>query len=199
MIESLKIGVIGTVPLLMHDNKAANPLNPYSKALKHLTSKRKKTDEDLLEIMRLEWEAGLYIHDGGVSIPARCLKACFLNGAKKSKNGKLFSSGVIIKNEWHPLTYKGPQIKANGAKEIPNPDLDKFFEKYHNIDMVRVSGSQVPRCRPIFYEWSLECEINFDTTVLDKRTIVQIVNDAGRLCGLCEKRPELGRFEVVEM
>lgn len=61
MIETMKLRLTGIAPLLMHDNKAANPLNPYAKAMKALTGKRKKTDDDLAEIARIEWEAGLYI------------------------------------------------------------------------------------------------------------------------------------------
>lgn len=136
---------------------------------------------------------------GAVSIPQRVIDACLLAGAKKSKNGKQYQSGVVVATESAELKYKGPKIKANGSKEIPNHELDKFYESYLNMDMVRVSGSQVPRARPIFHDWSLEVELEFDTNVLDRRTLFQIANDAGRLCGICERRPKLGRFEVEEI
>lgn len=199
MIETMKVRLTGIAPLLMHDNKAANPLNPYAKAMKALTGKRKKTDDDLAEIARIEWEAGLYVSGGAVCIPQRVIDACLHAGAKKSKNGKQYQSGVVVATENAELKYKGNKIKANGSKEIPNPDLDKFFDSYLNMDMVRVSGNQVPRARPIFHDWSFECDLEFDTNVLDRRTLLQIAADAGRLCGLCERRPKLGRFEVEEV
>jgi hypothetical protein len=52
-MKSMEVIWKGTVPLIMHSCQGVNPLHPITKKLKEFTSKRVKTDEDLLEISRL--------------------------------------------------------------------------------------------------------------------------------------------------
>ena len=40
-------------------------MNKFAKAMKAITSKRKKTDEDYIELARLEFFGGLYADDQG--------------------------------------------------------------------------------------------------------------------------------------
>jgi len=77
-MKELGYRLIGQTPLLMHNNNMANPLNAYTQHMKPLTAKRNKTDRDYMEIARVEWEAGLYLHDGVVALPAENIEACFL-------------------------------------------------------------------------------------------------------------------------
>lgn len=198
-MKNLKLKVTGIAPLLMHDNKAANPLNSYAKALKSKTCKLKKTDQDYFDIARIEWEAGLYIHDGVVAIPARCIEKCFLLGARKSKLGKQYESGVFLDSDWSELSYRGSKIKASKSDLIPNDGLDKFFEEHSDIQMVKVGTNQVPRCRPTFVEWSFECTLMFDPTIIEEANLLNACQDAGRLIGLLEQRPRLGRFVVEKI
>jgi len=198
-MEELKVKLTGACPLLMHDNKAANPLNAYAKALKALTSKRKKSDDDHREIARLEWESGLYLHEGIVAIPAKCTDKCFWEGAKRNKNGKLYRSGVMVAEDFHPLNYKGAKISVKESREIPNPDLDKFFEDHAHTSIVKVGNQQVVRTRPIFHDWSLECTLYVDTGVINLSTVLDIAKDSGSYVGLLEQRPRLGRFNVVKL
>lgn len=196
-MKTLKLKIKSmNAPILMHDNKAANPMNEYAKAMKELTSKRGKTDENYADIARIEWEAGLYLHDGVVSLPARCLEKTFLLGARKSKLGKQYESGVFLESDWHPLAYAGTKIVADKTKALPNPSLDKFFIEHSDVQMVRVGTNQVPRCRPIFHDWSLECTLLFDPSIIQQADLLRACQDAGRLVGLLEQRPRLGRFTV---
>ena len=59
-METIKIKVTGTAPLMMHADTLANPLSQITQAHRSLTSKRKKTDEDHLAIARSEFMAGCY-------------------------------------------------------------------------------------------------------------------------------------------
>lgn len=197
-MEELKIKLVGTVPLLMHNNQGANPLSPYAQAQKALTSKKKKTDQDYMEIARLEWEGGLYMKNGVVVIPAKCLERCFMEGAKKSKNGKLYQSGAMVDDDFCELSYSGQKIKiqVNGTNPLPNPELDKFYKDHCHQDMVRVNMNQVLRTRPIFEDWSLVVTVLYDSAQIDDRTMLKIMEDAGHVIGLCEQRPRLGRFAV---
>jgi len=63
MYQHLNVEIKGVSPLLLHNGQLADPLNQYTRALKQQTSKRKKTDVDLMEIRRLEWEGGFYRDD----------------------------------------------------------------------------------------------------------------------------------------
>jgi len=186
----------GIVPLLMHCNQTANPLNRYAQALKHLTSKRNKTDLDHMEISRIEWEAGLYLRNGIIVMPAENISACLLKAAKRTKNGTKYQSGAMIAEDYFVLDYKGPKIKVKMNGEIPNPELDKYYEHFKHQAIVKVGNQQIVRTRPIFYEWSFEITILIDDTIFDDRTVRAIMEDAGRFVGLCERRPPLGRFEV---
>jgi hypothetical protein len=196
-MESIKVKLVGLGALLIHDNKGANPLSKEAKAMKEQSGKRNKTDSDYAALARMDWEAGLYLHDGVVALPARCIEKTFLNGARKSKNGKQFESGVFLEDDYCPLDYKGLKIKtSNRNGTFPDPELDKFFEAHSWAEMVRVGQQQVLRTRPIFYDWSCICTVLFDNSVLNQRTLLSCMEDAGRLVGLCEKRPRLGRFMV---
>lgn len=204
-MEQLRVKLAGDSPLMTHNIRLANPLGPYAKALKLLTGKRNKTDADLQEIARLEWEGGLYLEGGVVVMPSRCLNACFFEGAKKKKNGPKWRTGAIIDGESFPLCYKGPKIKVETNGDIPNPALDKYYSHYVSQEMVKVGTSSILRTRPVFMDWSLEATILYDENILDPRTLMQIFEDGGYLIGLCERRPgskgggTLGRFKVEKV
>ncbi len=198
-MNELKLKVTGTSDILMHDNKAANPLSKYAKALKKLTGTRPKTEEIYMSIARIEWEAGLYFHDNVVAIPARCIEKTFLMGARKSKKGKQYESGVILDEDWCPLNYSGEFINAEKSDKIPNPNLDKFFPLHLDQQMVKVGTSQVLRTRPIFHNWSFTCTLLHDLSIIDEDVLFKACEDAGRLVGLLEQRPRLGRFTIEKI
>ena len=87
-MKKLLVTLYGTSPLIMHSPKTVNPLHPIAREMKQYTSKRKKTEEDLLRISDLEWEAGVYWDENiGLHIPNECISATLKSGAKFNKNG----------------------------------------------------------------------------------------------------------------
>ena len=195
-MKKVSLLVKGIAPLLMHNIQGANPLGKVAQVMKPKTSKRNKTDVDYAEIARLEWEAGLYLHNGEVVMPAKNVEKCLILGARKTKNGKQFESSVFVEEDFMPLQYAGDKIKVSQNGEFPNAELDQYFEQHMDIDMVNVNRKTVPRCRPIFHNWSFSLTLLYDDSVIDKRTIVECAADAGRLIGLCDRRPRNGRFEI---
>lgn len=184
-MKTLRFKITGASPLLMHDDKTANPLNEYSKKMKAITSKRKKTDDDLLELAKIEWEASLYYtEDKGYFIKGDCFAASFLAAAKSKKLGTAFKQSVSIPED--PMLVF-PQMKLSP---------DKLFEKSQYVDMrtVKVMRNKVMRCRPIFNEWSCEVMLFYDETRLDEAEIEQIVEYAAQYIGVCDYRPKYGRF-----
>jgi len=194
-MAQIKLKINGVNDLLMHDNKGANPLGVYAKASK-ANRKRNRTDDDYEFAARLDWESGLYFQGGMVVMPARCIEKCFLMGARKSKIGKQYESGVFMEDQYSELKYRGTKITAKKSEAIPNPELDKFYEEHRDISMVKVGTSMIPRCRPVFYDWSFECTLNYEPEIINKEDLIKACTDAGRLVGLLEQRPRKGRFTV---
>lgn len=199
-MDQIKFKLIGESPLLMHNNRLANPLDKYSQEMSKKSGKRKKTIEDIWELARIEWEGGLYIDNGEIKIPQRVINKCFERGATKQKNGMLWKTGCIVMDDNCPLSYSGTKISVEKSDKALNPGLDKYFKKHIYQTMVKVGQSTLLRTRPLFNNWSLEVTITFDEAVINRESLIQAAKDAGRLVGLCdwriEKGGQFGRFRV---
>lgn len=196
-MKEIKLNLKGLVPLMMHNNQAVDPLNKYYKCMKPLSAKRNKTEADLMELGRIEWEAGLYVSpQGKICIPGRNIEKSFILGARKSKNGKKFEEGVYLSDDYCDLKFKDNGVVVKNL-DIPSSDLDKLYMAEH-IDRraVTVSRSTIIRTRPIFESWELSCTVLYDENVLNGQTLLECVDVAGKYVGLCEMRPRLGRFEI---
>jgi len=189
-MEALKVKITGIAPMLMHSDKLSNPLDPATKAHKEMTSKRKKTDEDLMDIAKSEWMSSLYWDDSmGVYMPVQNVRKSLIEGARQNKLGKHIERGVVFMDSKLPLEYPGLR------------DREKMFDDGNFVDArtVVVSRSRLVRYRPIFHEWSFEAEVIFDESVIDKRDILMCWANGGRLIGLGDFRPMYGRYEVEEV
>lgn len=193
--------VISGPALLMHNGRLANPIDPFTKALKESTGKKKKSDADHEEVSKREFQGGLYHDDDlGPYLPVEALQAMLVEGARKSKQGRDFVSvsarGLTEATEDRiPLEYKGPRKRD----ELWN---DKAF--VHTVG-VKVTTSRVMRTRPIFKKWkaSFAIEIEDDATV-NPADVERALTVAGRMVGLGDWRPgsprggRHGRFIVEE-
>lgn len=180
-----RITITGTAPMLMHNGRLANPLDPATQALKALTAKRKKTDDDLIDIARAEFLGGLYIDpDVGPYVPGENVERAILDAAKLTKNGMNVKRGLFIETDVNPLAYHGPRT-AEGLWADEN---------FRLIRTVRNQQNRVSRCRPMFTDWRTSAEGTLDESVLDFRTLAAIVEQAGAYVGLGDWRPRYGRF-----
>lgn len=189
-MKILKFKIKSVCPLLEHDDKTANPFNVYTKQLKAITSKRKKTEDDLLEMARIEWLSALYYTpQSSYFMKAECFEGSFYEAAKTKKLGKMFKEAV--------------RIPDNPAFHFMHETLspDKLFERdeYKDFRTVKIQRAKVLRCRPIFSAWSCEVEVWYEETRLNEQEIIDVVNYAGRYIGLCDYRPKYGRFVVEEI
>lgn len=189
-MEQINLKIEGVCPLLQHDDKMANPFNEYTKRMKALSSKRKKTEDDLWELAHIEWEAALYhTPERGYYMKAECLEGAFYEAAKTKKLGKVFKEAVRINDD--------PAFHFE-HEELP-PDLLFLKNEYRDFRTVKIQRNKVLRCRPIFSEWHCEFELSYDETRLDEQEIVDMVNYAGQYIGLCDYRPKYGRFEATKI
>ena len=193
-MQELKMTWTGTIPLLIHNEQLSVPLNKYTIALAALTSKRKKTLDDHWEISRLEWEAGLYLHEGIVQLPARMIRACIIAGAKMHKNGTKLKEGAIPLHDHFPLEYGSPILKTTNTNgTIPDPAFDKHWKQYAEQSSVKVGQSWVMRTRPKFNRWIVKVAFVFDENHITRAEMIQAAENAGTYKGLGSARPGLAR------
>src|SRR3990167_9355431 len=109
----ITITLTGASPLLMHNPRMVDPEFELNRQIKALTSKRKKTDDDLQSIERMGGRAGS-ITPGGEGPPAIThrtskVRKCLINTGRISKMGKMVERAVSFGALDEPLIYEGPK------------------------------------------------------------------------------------------
>jgi hypothetical protein len=181
------ISLTGTSPLLMHNPQMVDPEFELNREIKALTSKRKKTDDDLRQIERLEWFGGLYVSDGVIVQPTAKVRKCLINTARISKMGKMVERALSLSSLSVPLTYPGPR----------DPQ-DVFADKaFHSRLSVGIGNKRVMRVRPKFLPWSLTVSgIFVEDAGLNVDEFERIVELAGMVEGIGDGRNiGYGRFD----
>lgn len=189
-MKTLTVKMTGIRPLVMHNGLMADPTNPYTRRIKEITSKgsKKLTESDYEERDRLEWEAGLYWdEDNGPVIPSDNIERCLQLGAQKSRIGKDVQAGVFCTESSVKLEYDGPRNK------------DRLYSdsRFSLRKGVAVQQSRVIRTRPMFPTgWTLTFQLEFDETLVNEKSVLKALVDAGAHVGLGDWRPKFGRFTV---
>ena len=180
---------IGGDTLLMHNGQTADPLNKYAKAMKAITSdrQRKKTDEGIQELMRVEYEAGLYLNaKGQVILPSRILEAHISEAARKTKEGKSALAGMFVDTDGL-LEYEGGPLTV---KQL----LDS--EDHRLTVPVCVNQSRVIRTRPLFHNWQTTFEVSILEEMVSSSSLKIWIENGGNFVGLGDYRPRYGRYEL---
>jgi hypothetical protein len=186
MLEKMTATLTGVAPMIHHNGQLADPLNKYTRALKEITSKRKKTDEDYEEMQRVEWYGSLYIDDKGEPcITGDMIEAWAIEGAKKSKLGKQARAAMFCEVDSFPLQYEGTR----------DPHEMWASRKFRDYRGVKVQQSRVMRCRPIFRNWTTRIELTYNLSLLKTSELKKALEDAGQW-GLGDYRPRFGRCLV---
>lgn len=192
----MKVTWRGTQPLLMHNERLADPLHPITKKLSslHKIKGSAKSEAHIAEEMRVEWEGGLYFdNDAGPVLPAWNILAAIRQGGRLSRAGKDIDRAVQITDlEAVPLRYDGPR------------DLDGMWKAgfYHRCGVSNGPGRKVQRTRPMFTRWSVTFTLSYDETKIDAEKIIKAMTDAGLYVGIGDFRPgapkggRYGRFTV---
>jgi len=182
-LQTVSYRLRSSQPLIHHNGQLADPLNQWSRLLKQITSKRKKTDADIEEMARLEFMGSLYMSKDGPVIPADALNAMLVNAAKKSREGELAKTGVFCEDHAR-LEYDGPR------------DADSLWKAgtFRDTRGVRVNSARVQRTRPVFPEWAATVTFVVDDEVVNPARLDDWMRTAGKMIGLLDFRPRYGRF-----
>ncbi|WP_321471072.1 hypothetical protein [uncultured Paludibaculum sp.] len=201
MFKTITAKLTGVAPLLMHNGQLADPRNEVVKAIKKVTGKKTKVEEDHILLSDLEWLGSLYTSEPGevlvegtsvvvagwghVVLPSEAIEGTLVAGAKQQKLGKKFL-GAVFCDAAVPLQYSGPKT------------IEDLFNapEFRDVRRVKVQTSAVQRTRPIFRDWSAVVDINFLPDMVTKDQLVDALVAAGRTVGLLDFRPKFGRFTV---
>jgi len=188
-MKTLKYKLTGTAGLIQHSAATADPSNKFTKQLKEISGKRKKTEEDYENMSKIEWRAGLYVDNGVIVIPGNVIEAAFVSAAKSQKKGKTAQAGVFCNKLTFPLDYEGP-------KDISELEKREDFKLKVGV---KVQMAKVIRTRPIFPQWSCEIELNVDTGLFNENEVTTLLKYCGESVGIGDWRPKYGRFTVEKM
>lgn len=191
-----EVTIRGIRPILVHNGRLADPLDDYAKALKVVSKKRDKSDEDHIEVGRVEFVGGLYLDPKlGPVIPADNLQAVIERGATKRKLGKVFKALVEVPEPEGEAT--GYALKYDGPRDPKGLWANKQFVHRKGA---RISNKRVIRTRARFPTgWTVTFPVEVLHGGATKAQVEEAISDAGIYEGLGDWRPRYGKFEVVEI
>lgn len=196
-IQQAAVVVTGISPLLQNNPQTVDPFNRYSKLKKPLTSKKSKTEEDLIEIGNLDTESKLYFDEQlGVYVPTRWLTEQIVTSAFSTiKVGKdKMRGGVFATEDKAKLMYAG----MSKVKTIHDVVFDPQFR--HRMILPQ-QNIRIAKDFPIFHDWLFSTVIEFDDTVVDLTGLTNIITRSAKYVGFGDFRPTFGRAkaEVVSV
>jgi hypothetical protein len=182
-------------PLVLHNERLADPLDSFTQAIQGVSKKRNKTVEQHGDIAYMEFMGGLYTDPpleyplngekrGVPVVPAWNILRCLQDGGRRHKRGMDVPRGVYPLKDFAVIEFEGPD------------DPQELWEAggFSLRKSVGVQRSRTMRTRPMFTDWQAVLPIEVDSDVFDRHTLAAIWKDAGTYAGLGEMRPVYGRF-----
>ena len=210
-MQSLKVRVTGIEPLLLNNPQSVDPFNKYAREAKKITSQRKKTDEDLLNLRRIEMKSKLY-WDGaekkedeeewkeknpdkkplGVYVPSSWITAAIASQSwNKAKIKKAeIRSGVFVMQPKIKLKY-------NSMKSVEFPVDIVSNESFKHAMNLKQGQVRITKVAPIFHNWSFEFDLDFDDEIINKSELKHLIETAAKYGGFGDFRPTFGRADVL--
>ena len=194
-MQAIKFRISGIDSLLMNNPQTVDPMNYYSREKKKITSKRVKTDQDLLDLRRLDIESKTYFDDIlGVYIPSTWVAASIasLSWAKAKIKKADIRSGVF------PVDTK---IKLHFQDDHKVKTLDDIAGNpvFHTTMLLKQGQVKIAKAAPIFHNWWFETEIEFDPAVIDRQTLLDLLSYGATYGGYGDFRPTHGRAKFEEI
>ena len=195
-IKNLKVKFDGMSPLLQNNAQTVDIFNKYSKLKKPLTSKRSKTDEDVLELRNIEVESKVYFDEEiGIYVPQKWLSASLAKNSWaviKVKKDHV-RAGIFIIEDKTKLHFDGDN-KVKTIKDIAKN------EKFVTTLILPQGQVRLAKSFPIFHKWSFSFNIDYDDSIFNFSELKQLLEYCGKYNGFGDFRPTYGRAlcEVTE-
>lgn len=189
-MKQITFKIEGTTALMQNCAQTVDPFNSFTKAITAITAKRKKTEEDLLELFRLKWMASLYYEDGKYIIPASHFHQAIIAASKEKRLGSKFTRSFGIMTPSCPLKFKDNNLTPEELYEC---------KQYVDIRPVGIRGSKVPQARFIIPKWSTEVFCWYDESQINESDIINAFNIAGLRYGVGTYRQLYGRFSAKKI
>jgi hypothetical protein len=194
MHETIRATIKGVVPTILCNGQAADPLNPFCKDLKKISSKKNKTEDDHRALAKTEFFSCMYVDEKDQPCwPSDNIESMIIKAAAKQRKGTDAKAGVFVDGH-APIIYEGPKT-PKGLWSYKKMENNPFVLR----SLVSVNRSRVVRTRPIFRDWSLKFDVHYLTDMFDKEQVIHIIETAGRVIGLSDWRPKYGRFQLVDV
>ena len=176
-IETYKVRIEGTRPLLMH--RISDLGNGNSKR-----GKQHDPEKEAAAAVYRDAEGNIVVPMLNVLSALRDAAVDFRVAGKGKKTHKNYIyAGIRIEPEEIPLEYE-PNGDKPWAVDIRPVVLNK--------------KDRIPRARPRFDKWALEFVIQIVDPIINPDSLKAILEAAGRYVGLCDFRPLFGLFQVTK-
>jgi hypothetical protein len=159
-------------------------------------SGRSQEKEDPTEKEKRLWREKLY-YDGQntVYIPGENIHECMIEGTaywgEKVQGNKTFTdlvkSAIVVDSLYFDFDKDSPLIVPFGKAANGNPSRGKK------------SGCKVYKIRPLIMPWGGSFSFSVFDPRLTENVIKTILTFAGTFKGLCDWRPQYGRFELINL
>lgn len=200
-MKTITVKWTGIRPLVMANPQTVQLSNRYSMESRNLgrlgKAARKKQDEDrLIEIeqeqIRNDWESSAYWDDEAHKfyLPDTVILACIKSGAQALKKGKDIDRVVT-------MTETEAHIETVGHRTLDAAFKDKAFRLEMPCKIPPRTGAMIWKARCMIPSgWVVTFHLEFEETIIARKTLDQCIETAGLLCGVGAWRPKFGRFTV---
>lgn len=187
----------GDCPLIVKAPQMADRLNSYAKELSAISSKKNKVDADYLEMSRIEFAGGTYMHpELGPVLPGDNIVAAVINSAKKNKEGVIAKSAVFPADPgYFAIQYDGPRTIEELFEDTTPRNTPGANGFRYTVPVVR-NRNRIMSTRCIFHDWTAIIDLAYESSIVTSAQVTRWLQKAGTLVGLCERRPTFGRFSV---
>ena len=189
-MESMRVKLTGVAPLLQHNGRLADALDPATKAMKAASKAGGKgTDDGQEAIARAEFLGSLYWAGDAPFVPGVALERALRDASSGVERGakKKFDAGVQVLDD-AVLVYPGKQFKT--------PEALYESGNFTFRTSARVMAARVMRTRPKFDQWSAVFKVDYNPSLVNRDMLIATLTYAGNACGLGDWRPRFGRFSV---
>lgn len=182
-VRILRVPIVGTSPLIVHkfSEKAKRAMLDAQQGRKNIKQHRDPEKDYQDSFYRTDDEA--------YGFPVVAFKAATVSAAR------FFGKAVTMTQLRQSVFFGGEFSKVEGQQ------LARLTGEPHmREDMVRVGMGTDLRYRPEFTEWSTELEVSYIATLLDRDSVLSLVDAGGTGVGVGEWRPEksgeFGRYRI---